>query len=157
MRNESQKLKDRLDALIASDERTASTIMNLISWADALARAFEEQRQENHRTVDRTADILNGELETLRKELRGIADKLTGEKSPETYGADLDAARLENQRLEREASAFEYGAKCRSEDKPRKAPDGLAQELHKAFRKGWDSKDHDINHNVTAFPGAASA
>lgn len=83
MRLETVNLQTRLDDLRASDERTASTIMNLLSWCEALARAIETQRQDNHRSVDRTADIINGELVTLRTELTAIADKLRGDKEPE--------------------------------------------------------------------------
>lgn len=86
MRLETKNLQTRVDDLAASDERTASTITALISWIETVSRAVETQREENHRSVDRTADIFNGELESLRKELTAVVDKLRGDKDPETVG-----------------------------------------------------------------------
>lgn len=84
MRTETKNLQMRIDELIASDERSASTIHKLISWIDQLSRAIDEQRQENHRVIDRTAEILGGEIDVLRKELKAIAERFTGdEEEPE--------------------------------------------------------------------------
>lgn len=105
MRLETVNLQTRLDDLRASDERTASTIMNLLSWAEALSRAVETQRQDNHRSVDRTADIINGELVTLRTELTAIADKLRGDKEPEA-DAEIEIAPSKKSKKPENVTAF---------------------------------------------------
>lgn len=154
MRVETKNIQTRLDDLAASDERTASTIMNLLSWCEALSRAVETQRQENHRSVDRTADIINGELATLRTELTAIADKLRGDKEPETVTIQPP---LEG-RTSQEQTAYEAGAACARNGHERLHPDGMAKELRKAFYKGWDLTDRAMkNENVTVFPVPATA